>query len=253
LIFDPTDIDTLVGDLPFRQQGSLALIIAGEAGTLIRMPVTQPETNLLLQEAAATLDSNGAISGLIRETSAGQGAAMERSRFRRLSKQEYEKYVEGRIGRNVSGASVTRIEAVDNTGDRSFSLAIEFNAKGYAQLSQGRLLVFRPALIPRRVALVFTESSRKHPVMLEPVAYKEIVKIKLPDDFDLDEMPGAVRMEASFGNYSATHEVKDGCIYFTRTFIIKNSVIPAIDYEKVREFFEKVRASEQSFVVLVRK
>ena len=38
LIFDPTDDNTPVGDLPDHEQGSLALIIAGDAGALLRMP-----------------------------------------------------------------------------------------------------------------------------------------------------------------------------------------------------------------------
>jgi hypothetical protein len=40
LIFDPTDSYTPVGDLPDYLQGSLALIVAGEDGKLLKMPVT---------------------------------------------------------------------------------------------------------------------------------------------------------------------------------------------------------------------
>src|SRR5258705_4717867 len=45
LIFDATDDDTPVGDLPEHEQGSFALVLAGDAGTLLRMPVTPPEAN----------------------------------------------------------------------------------------------------------------------------------------------------------------------------------------------------------------
>src|SRR5262249_9201745 len=47
LIFDPTDENTPVGDLPEHEQGSLALIVAADGGTLVRTPSTSPETNRL--------------------------------------------------------------------------------------------------------------------------------------------------------------------------------------------------------------
>ena len=40
LIFDPTDDDTPVGDLPDHEQGSYALLVAGDAGELMKMPRT---------------------------------------------------------------------------------------------------------------------------------------------------------------------------------------------------------------------
>jgi len=40
LIFDATDDITPVGDLPSYEQGSFALIAAGDAGSLLKMPAT---------------------------------------------------------------------------------------------------------------------------------------------------------------------------------------------------------------------
>ena len=55
LIFDPTDDDTPVGDLPDHEQGSYALIVAGEVGDLMKMPVTPPEANRLERAVEAEL------------------------------------------------------------------------------------------------------------------------------------------------------------------------------------------------------
>src|SRR6185503_16953435 len=55
LIFDPTDPDTPLGNLPYDEQGSFALIVAGNDGILLRMPTTPPETNRLEREVEATL------------------------------------------------------------------------------------------------------------------------------------------------------------------------------------------------------
>jgi hypothetical protein len=47
LIFDATDENTTIGDLPEHEQGSWALLVAGESGSLIRVPVTPVEGNFL--------------------------------------------------------------------------------------------------------------------------------------------------------------------------------------------------------------
>src|SRR6185295_326089 len=67
LIFDPTDDNTPVGDLPGHEQGSFALIVAGEAGALLKMPVTPPEANRLERDAYVTLGSDGTITASLQE------------------------------------------------------------------------------------------------------------------------------------------------------------------------------------------
>src|SRR5215813_5146020 len=62
LIFDPTDDDTPVGDLPDHEQGSYALIVAGDAGELLKMPVTPPEANRLERAVEAELSADGALA-----------------------------------------------------------------------------------------------------------------------------------------------------------------------------------------------
>ena len=57
LIFDATDEHTTVGDLPDEQQGSFALIVAGDSGSLARMPIMPPESSQLNREAEVELSA----------------------------------------------------------------------------------------------------------------------------------------------------------------------------------------------------
>jgi hypothetical protein len=137
--------------------------------------------------------------------------------------------------------------------DGRFNLDVEFTAGAYAQLMQDRLLVFKPAIVSRLDWLALTGTSRKHPVVLSSHSYTETVRVKLPEGFDVDEMPDAVKLEASFGSYASTYEVKDGQLVFTRSLIQKAATIPADQYATVRTFYERIRAAEASPVVLARK
>lgn len=253
LIFDPTDDNTPVGDLPGHEQESFALIVSRENGALLRMPSTPPEANLLKRQADVVLAPDGSISANVHEWTAGQSAVAQRRGFRELGRAEYVKMIEGWITKGANGARVSKVEPSDQIAEGRFALDVNFTADGYGQLMQGRLLVFKPAIVSRRESVFLTGSDRKHPVVLRPYAYDETVTVKLPAGFDVDELPDPVKLEAAFGSYATSYIVKDGQLYFKRTLVVRRATIPVADYSKVRSFYERIRTAEQSPVVLVRK
>jgi Domain of Unknown Function with PDB structure (DUF3857)/Transglutaminase-like superfamily len=253
LVFDATDENTPVGDLPDHEQNSYALIAAGGDGALARMPVTPPEANQLAREAEVNLASDGSITANVRERSVGQSAVEERRIFRKLSRPDYAKVIENWITRGATGAKIGKVEPSDNHADGRFALDVDFTAAGYGQLMQERLLVFKPAILSRRESLFLTSASRKHAVVLEPEAYSESVNVKLPAGFDVDELPDPVKLDTAFGSYSTSYAVRDGQLQFKRTFTQRAATIPPADYAAVRSFFERIRAAEQSPVVLAKK
>lgn len=253
LIFDATDESTMVGDLPEHEQGSLALVVAGDDGLLMRMPTTPPESNQLERHIEATLADDGSITGSIQERSVGQSAVDERRTFKHYSRPDYLKIIEMWVTRGVSGARVTRVEPVDGKVNGRFALDVEFSATSYAQVMQNRLLVFKPAIVSRRNALVLTQAARKYPIVIDANAFTETVRVKLPAGFGVDEMPDPLKLDTPFGNYTASYDVKDGQLLFTRKLTMRAMTIPATDYATVRSFFERIRAVEQSPVVLARQ
>ncbi|HWC77913.1 MAG TPA: DUF3857 domain-containing transglutaminase family protein, partial [Blastocatellia bacterium] len=215
LIFDPTDDNTPVGDLPDHEQGSFALIIAGDTGSLLKMPEIPAEENRLERRAEVVLAPDGSITATVSERSAGQSAAKERRGFRALSRPEYVKMIEEWVTSTATGAKVLKVEPVDNLSEGKFSLDVEFSAARYGQLMQNRLLIFKPAIVERDDSLLLTEPTRRHPVVLGPRAYTEAVQVKLPAGFAVDELPDPVKLDTPFGIYSTSYEVKEGQLNFT--------------------------------------
>ncbi|HEU4794934.1 MAG TPA: DUF3857 and transglutaminase domain-containing protein, partial [Pyrinomonadaceae bacterium] len=179
LIFDPTDGETPLGDLPFYLQGSLALVDSKTSTELVKMPITPPEMNQLVRTATLQLQADGAIAGMIQENANGQTAAKFRSEFRQLSKPDYNGMIERWLTAGATSARLNKIEPSDNHGDGKFTLNVEFSANAYGQLMQDRLLVFKPAVVSRREGLTLTAPKRRHPVVLRANAYSETVKVQL--------------------------------------------------------------------------
>lgn len=252
LTFDPTDGVTPVGYLPSYEENSLALVIAGEAGALVRMPSTPPEANVLERQIDVVLGAEGSVSANVHERSAGKSAVVLRGEFRGLARSDYVKSIEAWITRGVNGARVSKVEPSDNA-QGGFALDVDFKAEHYGQLMHGRLLIFRPAIVSRHESIFLTEATRKYPVVLEGHAYVDTVKFKLPVGFEVDELPDPVKLETPFGSYTTTYVVKDGNLQFTRKLTVQAATIPVVDYSKVRSFYERIRKAEQTPVVLARK
>jgi len=189
LIFDATDDNTPVGDLPEDEQGSFALIAAGDSGSLVRMPESPPESNSIDRQIEATLTSDGLLNAVVHERATGQRAVDYRREFRNLSRPNYVQRVETRISRGATAAKLSKIEPTDRNTEGRFDLDLEFSATAYGQLMQERLLVFKPAVLARRESLFLTEAVRRHPIVLDAYAFAETVRMKLPAGFTVDELP----------------------------------------------------------------
>ena len=254
LIFDATDPSTPVGDLPDHEQGSFALVAAGDGGALLRMPVTAPEENMVSREVEAGLAADGSLTATLRLRSVGQSAADARRMFKGLAPSDYTRVVERWVSRGAAGARFSKIEPADAHAEGRFALDVEFTAAAYAQSMQNRLLVFNPAVLARGSSVQLSGAGvRKYPVVLESNAFSETVRFKLPAGFDVDEVPDPVKIDSEFGSYTASYEVKDGQLLYTRKLVQRAATIPADKYGDVRAFFGRVRASEESPVVLARK
>ncbi|MBI4751687.1 MAG: DUF3857 and transglutaminase domain-containing protein [Acidobacteria bacterium] len=253
LIFDPTDEFTPIGDLPHHEQGSLALVVAGEAGALLRMPQTSPEANSTDRTTQVKMSNTGGAQASLIELASGQAAVEYRGEFRSQPPAEYSKLIESWISGTFSGASVASVKPNDDPAAGKFQLNVEFTAPNFGQLIQGKLLMFKPAMLTLTKKYRLTNQHRLHPVVIEPESFREIATFQVPEGFAVDEIPDPIQLEAPFGSYSATCEVKGSEIRYSRSLLLKSSTVPASDYEAVKGFFTKVKTAEQSAVVLIAK
>jgi len=253
MIFDATDQYTPVGDLPDYLQGSLALIMAGENGGLVQMPVTPAAFNALNRNTEVNLLADGSITGTISERSTGQSSAYARRLFRSLSGSAYNQVIERWLTLGATAAQLVKLTSNDKQIDAGFDLDVEFSAPRYGQVMQDRLMVFKPVIASRTSSIYLTEKTRSHPVMLESESFTETATFKLPVGFVVDEMPDAVNLSTNFGKYSTKYEVKDGKLLFTRVLVMTRTSVPVDKYNEVRDFYSKMMDAEQAPVVLLRK
>lgn len=251
LIFDPTDDKTPMGDLPFYEQGSYALICAHEHGDLVQMPVIAPEESLLDETVQASIDAEGKLTASLSMHSQGQAARLERERHD-VPPDKYKAEMERYVDYYVKAAAVSKIDAQDTFELNQFTTNLDFNSISYGQLMQGRLLVFNPSIVRPAVQHYPAEPNRDQPVVLNAHLYRKQVTVKLPEGFTLDEMPTPFHEEQPFAKFSIAFKQEPGQIIVTEELRTEAMTLPASDYAKVKKFFDSVYGANSQNAVLVR-
>jgi hypothetical protein len=252
LIFDPTDDTTPPGYLPDPEQGSLALLIAGSDGELVRMPATPPSFNRTERETEVSLSAAGTVAVIVSERYAGESAIKARRSFLRRSRPDYWRDVEHWVAETATGAKIPAIDPHDSSNSAEFGVGIQFEAPFYAQVMQGRLMMFRPAVLAHG-SYLFPSEKRAHPVVLDSESFSETVRTRLPEGFEVDEIPSNAKLDTQFGAYECSYTVKDGVLVFRQSLEVQPAVVPASEYGGMREFFGRVIGARRQPVVLVKK
>jgi transglutaminase-like putative cysteine protease len=252
LLFDPTDEDTPVGELPLHEQGSLALIVSAEGGTLERMPASTPQRTWLEGSLTGAIDGRGGLIGRLRQIAHGAWASDARAEFRRLEPGAYRQALQRRLSSAVQGGRLTGFDPVDRPREQQFELTLEISVPQFAQ-PLGGLLIVKPPFSSGGSLPTLSADRRRSPVVLEFLRIEDTVKLELEGGLHVDEVPQAASFETPFGRYTLSYATSGGNIQARRTLVVHGQVVPPDQYAELKAFFDKIRAADGTPVVLARK
>lgn len=252
LIFDPTSETTPVGDLPWYEQGSLALLCAADRGEILKMPVTKPESNAIALTVHAELTNAGDLNANFSTTDTGDAADKTRADHRYHDEVEFRRDVERVLARTAKSLTISKVDTRDDFAGNKFSLSVDFGSRSYAQLMQGRILVFTPSLVDLITDEFPVNKQRTEPIVLRAKAYQKHVQVKLPTGFTIDEMPQPFKTATDFGQFSVQYRQEAGSIYMDEDFQTQAVTLPPARYADAKKFFDTFTGADRQQAVLVK-
>ena len=250
LFFDPTDPHTPMGLVPAEEEGSQVLLVARDRGELLRMPSSGPEANRLERHLDLSLGPDGSLAGRMEELAYGH-AATARRRTSQPGPSQDRKRMESRLAKAGSGAEITSLDSSERADH--LRLALEFRIPRYARSMGGTLLVLNANVLPASSSVHLAAGSRKYPVVLESEAIVETLRMRLPDGFEVDELPRPAEGTASFGAHSWSCVVNEGYLICRHSVTVKGATVPAERYEEARSFFAHADNAAERTLVLSRR
>jgi len=253
LIFDPTDPYTPIGDLSTHSQGGLALIVSRSTTDLTRLPELPPDAATLFHRIDLEVDATGGVSGTLTERTIGQAAVSERALLRGYDRVDYRKAIVAWVRQAMNGAELTRVEIVDDSTMARFETTVVFRVPGYGQLLQDRLLVLKPPHFTRLGVALTADRPRRYPVLMAARAVQESLTVRMPEGFEIDELPDPTALDGPLATYTCRTTAEAPGVRQSRTLTTRRGQVPPGDFASLRNFYARVRSSEEAPIVFARR
>jgi hypothetical protein len=251
LIFDPTDTYTPFGYLPTYEQANYILVAAPEGGQLVALPLHSPELNRLVRSAKLKLFPDGSVTGSVDEMRYGAEAADERAMLLGTAGADRSKVLETFLSNFLRGFHLTEASTgnLDKVGE-PLDVKYGFTAERYAK-SAGDLLVIRPRVLGEKASGVGEGDPRKFPVAFESASLQtDDFEITLPPGYSVEDVPAPTKAESDFATYTSQVKVDGNVIHYTRTYQVKQVLVPLDKLDDLKKFYRQVAADERASVVL---
>lgn len=253
LVFDPTSPYTPLGRLPHYLQGNTALLVAGGSGELVVLPQPAPEANLLERRGRFVLDAAGTLQGEIEETRRGTLADAARAALQNSTDLERRQYFETFLAIFFGGFSVLEDEISglhDNAGDLVFRY--RFRVQSFAKTAGGMTIV-RPRIVGDKRERLETNDDRprRHAIDFAFVSeQRDEFTIELAEDFEVEGLPPAAAIDAGFGLYRSSTELRGRALVYRREYRLLQTTLPADVYAEAVRFFRAMDADQRQNVLL---
>ena len=253
LFFDPTDPHTPLGDLPEEEQGSYALVVAGEQGALLKVPLLPASNNRSEVTVQAKLSERGEVEAVSEAKYFGQKGAAIRAWVKGKAPSDMRDLLERDLAQKATGVKLASLTHNDVPQEDRIDRRMEFTAPSFGHLTRGRLLVMKPGLLVFREEYFLTAKERKLPVELTASLRTNTVKVQVPEGFNVDELAEPVDLAGPYGTYHASWSASGNEVVFRESLEVKAIISPPSDYGAVRDFFERVYQAQMAPAVLIRR
>jgi Domain of Unknown Function with PDB structure (DUF3857)/Transglutaminase-like superfamily len=253
LFFDPTDEMTPFGQLYGALQANYGLLVAPDGGELIELPQLPPASNGTSRTAKLSLSPTGTLSGDVNEVRVGDRASAQRWALRTVTKDaDRIKPIEALLSQSLTTFQITKATIGNlQLTDKAFLYDYSLVAQNYAKTA-GNLLLVRPRVIGSRSSdLLETKEARKYPVEFEgPSRDTDTFEIKLPQGYEVDDLPPPVNADYSFASYHSKAEVDGNTLRYTRTFEVKELSVPLNKVDDLKKLYRIIANDERNTAVL---
>jgi transglutaminase-like putative cysteine protease len=253
LFFDPTHPHISLGYLPGGLQANYGLLVTPTGGELLPLPQSSSALNGVERTAKFTLDENGTLTGEVRETWAGDGAAGQRYTLR-TARQDVDqiKPVESMLTESLATFQILNA-SVANLGIAEKPLVWKYTVEipRYPRTA-GDLLIIRPRVMGSMSSgLLETKKPRQHPIEFEaPVRNTDVFEISVPAGYVLDSLPPAVNEDLGSIAYRSSTSFAGNVLRYTRTLEVKELSVPLAKAQSLKAFYRVIWNDERSAAVL---
>jgi hypothetical protein len=250
LLFDPTDSYTPLGQLPSTLQGTQALLIDGESGHIIEIPVAPAASNGVERTGSFRVFADGHVEGEVKELFRGAARARKRSWLLGSTHGQWLQGAERLVARSLPGVTIEEfgLNGLQQPGD--LRERYRFSAPHFAQRA-GELLLLRPRVLGSKVHDLNARKERRFPFEFSHLSSdSDSFEITPPLGYAVEQLPDPVRLDLPFARYRSSVTQEGAVLKYKRSLEITRMSVPKEEVAALRDFFRSVDRVDRDVAIL---
>lgn len=246
VLFDPTNSFTPVGLLPQEDQGGYGLIVAAQSPGLVALPTSTSE---LRSDIRATIDDMGDLSVKMTRSATGNIAAEAHARRDVEGGDRYKAQLEGWLHDTVAHLEDLKWNETWSPEAARRELTMEFVARRYGRRT-GSLMLVSPQVVSSRERMTPWKTFRDGVVPSRGETLKRTVRITLPPDCTIEELPDPWKGEAPQARASLTYRREGNDVIYESEITTTAAFLDKKSYEAQRAWSQKIEDADRRPIVV---
>lgn len=250
--FDPGQRYCEFGKLNWRHTWAGGIRQSGDGAQIFSTPGHTYKDNGVKRTAQLALEHDGQVHGLLYETMTGARALQWRQAALRGDEAEIKKDFEDELQRSMpAGVRVKTNHFVGLTDYNSPLMAI-VNVSGTLGTQTGKHVFLPAVFFEAGNPPLFAKTQRENPVDLHfPYMIQDDFNLTLPPNITIDSLPKGGDVPFSpFADCITRFVVQGNTLAYGRLLRVANVEYKTTEYPALRDFYQKVSASDQAQVAL---
>ena len=199
------------------------------------------------------LDERGQVDGVLAAGFLGQEALVRRLQALETDDVGRKKILEDEVKSWFPADAQIEMTKGPDWNAADAPLIAEFKVTSPMLVSAGKRVLLPASVLEYNRPRMFTHNERSHPVYFEyPSVAVDDVKITLPVDLEVEDLPANVSIKLDYAIYKADRRQEKNVIISSRSLAISAFSIGTTKYKEIKEFYDKAKEYDDQQILLKR-
>ncbi len=252
MYFDPGQRYCEFGKLHWKHTWAGGIRQTGDGTQIFTTPGLSYKDNSADRIAQLTLDPDGHVHGVVRETMTGAEALKWRHAALRGDEDGAKKRFEEEMQRSMPPGVQVKADHFVGLTDYTAPLMAIVNVSGTMGTETGKHIFFPAVFFEAGNAPLFPQTRRENPVdMRYPYMVHDQFELALPPNVSIESLPKEADVPfVPNADYIAKFASRSNTFSYGRLLRVANFAYKTSEYSALRDFYQKVSADDQSQVAL---
>jgi hypothetical protein len=238
--------------IPIQLAGKRVFIVNDAFGEFASIPFPDKAEIAMISDQKIRITDRKASMVEVNLTLSRGLSTMLKEKFKTLNTEDREKFLSAFVTTISQGGKVLDRQMKNADVPYSpISFSLQFEQSNLVQQA-GDMLMF--GMPPLTRPAMFSSPKRRYPIVFHPNSeLRSTISYAIPEGYEVASLPQKVFLDNAFSTYVREYSIEGAHINGKEVLLYKQAIIPASEYQMVRNFFDEMPGLTNDKIVIKKK